>query len=260
MTKHCPQEFVDLAIRLSDTARSIAETYFRRSFDVETKSDTSPVTVADRAIEAAHREAIEAAYPDHGISGEEYGDARLDAEFVWVLDPIDGTKAFLNGIPVFTNLIGLLQDGDPLLGMIDQPTLGERWLGAAGHGATLNGSPVESASSGTLGEITVHATTPEMFQSSDQLARFERLATAAKYRRYGTDCYAYGLLASGHVHLLAEANMKVQDYLPVVEVVRQAGGMISDWAGRPLTLESDGTVLAAAHPALHREALDILSS
>ena len=260
MTDTCPREFIELATRLSDTARGIAETYFRRSFDAETKSDASPVTVADREIEAAQREVIETAYPDHGISGEEYGDVRLDAEFVWVLDPIDGTKAFLNGIPVFTNLIGLLQDGNPVLGVIDQPTLGERWLGATGHGATLNSAPVQTATSGTLGEITVHATTPEMFQPGHQLARFERLATAAKYRRYGTDCYVYGLLASGHVHLVAEADMKVQDYLPVVEVVRQAGGVISDWAGQPLTLESEGTVLAAAHPALHREALDILLS
>ena len=260
MTDTCPREFIDMATRLSDTARAIAETYFRRSFDFETKSDASPVTVADREIEAAQRKVIEAAYPNHGISGEEYDDVRLDAEFIWVLDPIDGTKAFLNGIPVFTNLIGLLQDGDPILGVIDQPTLGERWLGATGHGTTLNSAPVQTATSGTLGEITLHATTPEMFQPGDRLARFERLATAAKYRRYGTDCYAYGLLASGHVHLVAEADMKVQDYLPVVEVVRQAGGIISDWAGRPLTLESEDTVLAAAHPALHREALDILTS
>lgn len=260
MTETCQREFIDLAVRLSDTARGIAATYFRRSFDVETKSDASPVTAADRAIEAAQREIIEAAYPDHGISGEEYGDVRLDAECVWVLDPIDGTKAFLNGIPVFTNLIGLLRNGDPILGVIDQPTLGERWIGAAGHGATLNGDSVRAAASGALGEITVHATTPEMFQPGLHLERFERLAASAKYRRYGTDCYAYGLLASGHVHLVAEADMKVQDYLPVVEVVRQAGGVISDWTGRPLTLDSDGTVLAAANATLHREALDILSA
>ncbi|PPR59316.1 MAG: Histidinol-phosphatase [Alphaproteobacteria bacterium MarineAlpha4_Bin2] len=259
MTADCPSEFVNLATRLSNTARTIAKTYFRRRFEVETKDDASPVTVADRAIEAAQRRAIEATFPDHGISGEEYGDIRLDAELVWVLDPIDGTKAFLNGIPVFTNLIGLLRNGEPILGVIDQPTIGERWIGASGRGATLNGNPVKTATKSELGEITVHATTPEMFQPGVHLERFERLAAAAKYRRYGTDCYAYGLLASGHLHLVAEADMKVQDYLPVVEVVRQAGGMITDWVGQPLGFSSDGTVLATANTTLHRQALEALA-
>jgi len=259
MAAHCPNEFVELAIHLSNTARSIAETYFRRNFSFETKDDASPVTVADRAIEKAQREAIVAAHPHHGISGEEYGDINLDAEFVWILDPIDGTKAFLNGIPLFTNLIGLLQDGEPILGVIDQPTLGERWVGASGHGASLNGNPVTTAATGELSEITIHATTPEMFRPGVHLEQFERLAAATKYRRYGTDCYAYGLLASGHVHLVAEADMKVQDYLPVVEVVRQAGGTITDWTGQPLGLGSNGTVLAAANPTLHRQALEVLT-
>ncbi|MEC8174794.1 MAG: inositol monophosphatase family protein, partial [Pseudomonadota bacterium] len=141
--------------------------------------------------------------------------------------------------------------------VIDQPTLAERWIGAAGHGATLNGTPVQTEPGPALSEITVHATTPEMFNGANA-ARFARLAAAAKYRRYGTDCYAYGLLASGHLHLVAEADMKVQDYMPVVEVVRQAGGVISDWAGQPLSFESDGTVLASASEALHEAALKVL--
>lgn len=259
MPETCPREFVDLAIRLSDTARGIAGRYFRRRFAVETKSDESPVTVADREIEAAQREMIESAFPEHGISGEEYGDARLNAEFVWVLDPIDGTKAFLNGIPVFTNLVGLARGGDPILGIIDQPTLEERWLGAAGHGTTLNAAPARTSAVDDLAEITVHATTPEMFARPDLSERFAQLAARTKYRRFGTDCYAYGLLASGHLHLVAEAEMKVQDYMPVVEVVRQAGGTISDWAGQPLGFASDGTVLASATPALHEKALAALA-
>ncbi|MEE2688964.1 MAG: inositol monophosphatase family protein [Pseudomonadota bacterium] len=258
MAKICPSEFINLALRLSDTARSISETYFRRSFDVETKADSSPVTVADRAIEAAQRETIRSENPSHGISGEEFGDERLDAEFVWVLDPIDGTKAFLNGIPVFTNLIGLLRNGEPILGVIDQPTLGERWIGASGQGATLNGKPICTADARELDEITLHATTPEMFQPNIHLKRFQKLAAKAKYLRYGTDCYAYGLLASGYLHLVVEADLKVQDYLPVVEVVRQAGGTITDWLGQPLGLNSDGTVLAAANETLHRQALEAL--
>lgn len=260
MPETCPREFIDLANSLSDAAREIAEKYFRRSFTVETKSDESPVTIADREIEATQRRIIEDAYPEHGISGEEYGDLRMDADYVWVLDPIDGTKAFLNGIPVFTNLIGIAYQGNPVLGVIDQPVLGERWIGAMGHGTQLNGTGVRTSDVTALDEITVHATTPEMFNTDDLAKRFGQLSGRTKYRRYGTDCYAYGLLASGHVHLVAEAEMKVQDYMPVVEVVRQAGGVISDWAGQPLGFDSDGTVLASANEDLHAQALLALSS
>lgn len=259
MPERCPAKFIDLALRLSEEARDTAARYFRTRFPVETKSDESPVTIADREIEAAQRAIIESAYPDHGISGEEYGDVRMGADYIWVLDPIDGTKAFLNGIPVFTNLIGLAYRGNPVLGVIDQPTLGERWIGAAGHGTTLNGTPITTDLGPTLAEVTVHATTPEMFFGTTA-ARFDRLISATKYRRYGTDCYAYGLLASGHLHLVAEADMKVQDYMPVVEVVRQAGGVISDWSGNPLGFDSDGTVLASAGNRLHAAALKILAN
>ena len=259
MPERCPAEFVNLALRLSEEARDIAARYFRTRFPVETKSDESPVTIADREIETLQRTMIETAFPDHGISGEEYGDVRMDADYVWILDPIDGTKAFLNGIPVFTNLIGLAYRGNPVLGVIDQPTLGERWIGAAGLGATLNNMPIRTDLSRTLAEVTVHATTPEMFIGTT-VARFSRLTSAAKYCRYGTDCYAYGLLASGHLHLVAEANMKVQDYMPVIEVVRQAGGVISDWSGQQLGFNSDGTVLASASNGLHDAALEILAN
>lgn len=259
MPESCPQAFIDLAIDLSDTARTIAGQYFRQSFSVETKSDESPVTIADREIESAQRQQIETTYPEHGISGEEYGDVRMDAEYVWVLDPIDGTKAFLNGIPVFTNLVGLAQHGNPILSVVDQPTLAERWIGAAGIGATLNETPINTQSGQDLSTITVHATAPEMFAQGNLAKRFGQLTDQAKYVRYGTDCYAYGLLASGHLHLVAEAEMKVQDYMPVVELVRRAGGVISDWAGQPLGFDSDGTVLAAADASLHRAALSALS-
>ena len=255
MPETCQHEFIDLANRLSDAAREISGKYFRRSFTVETKSDESPVTIADREIEARQRGMIEETHPEHGISGEEYGNLRMDADYVWVLDPIDGTKAFLNGIPVFTNLIGLTFQGNPVLGMIDQPILGERWIGAAGHGAKLNGRVLHTGDVTALDEITVHATTPEMFNTDDLAKRFGKLAARTKYRRYGIDCYAYGLLASGYAHLVAEAEMKVQDYMPVIEVVRQAGGVISDWAGQPLGFDSDGTVLASANEDLHAQAL-----
>ena len=248
-----------LAVRMSDEARIIAAKYFRKNFSVETKPDQSPVTIADREIEATQRQMIEETYPDHGISGEEYGNIRLDAHYVWVLDPIDGTKAFLNGIPVYTNLIGLTFCGNPILGVIDQPNLSERWIGASGYRTTLNSKIVRTSGVTELSAVTVHATSPEMFELNTFDTRFNALATQTKYRRYGTDCYAYGLLASGHLHLVAEAGLKVQDFLPVVEIVRQAGGTISDWSGQPLGFNSDGTVLASASDQLHTEALQALS-
>ena len=259
MVDHCPSEFVRFANRLSDAARDIAGRYYRQSFDVETKSDASPVTTADRAIEAAQRQLIAETFPEHGIRGEEYTDTGTDAAYVWVLDPIDGTKAFVSGIPVFTNLIALTHRGEAILGVIDQPILRERWLGASGHGTTFNGSPVHTGRATSLDKVGLHATTPEMFAGSDRAGRFERLASRTSYRRYGTDCYAYGLLASGHAHLVAEASMKVHDYMPVVAVVEGAGGVVTDWEGQPLRFDSDGTVLAAANATLHGAARDALA-
>ena len=258
MSDTCPEEFVELAERLANIAAAVTRRYFRGVFAIEDKADETPVTTADREAEAAIRAILSREVPDHGILGEEFEAVRDDAEFAWVIDPIDGTKAFAEGIPVFTTLLALLQSGRPILGLIDQPILGERWVGAAGRPTTLNGSPVQTRAGGQLPKVAVHATTPEMFEGNDA-ARFERLASAARYRRFGTDCYAYGLLASGHVRLIAEAQMKIHDYLPVVAVVEQAGGVITDWRGAPLGLDNDGTVLAAADPGLHRAALDTLN-
>ncbi len=142
MSDACPPAFIDLAGRLADAAGVVARRYFRQPVDVEAKADQSPVTVADREAEAVMRELIEAEFPDHGIAGEEHGDVRTDAEYVWHLDPIDGTRSFISGKPVFGILVGLAHHGRPLLGVIDQPVNGERWLGAAGRPTTLNGQPV----------------------------------------------------------------------------------------------------------------------
>ncbi len=258
MTEPCPSQFVDLAARLADAAGEVARRYFRRRFEIETKSDSSPVTTADREAETTMRALIEREQPTHGILGEEFADARAGAEYLWILDPIDGTKAFASGLPVFAILIGLLHRGRPVLGVIDQPILGERWIGAAGRATTLNGHEVQARRSGDLSLASLHATSPEMFRHGDDMARFERLRDAVRFWHYGAESYAYGLLAAGHLELVVEATMKVHDYLPLVAVVEGAGGVISDWQGRPLGLESDGHVLAAANPDLHRAALSLL--
>jgi inositol-phosphate phosphatase/L-galactose 1-phosphate phosphatase/histidinol-phosphatase len=259
MTDACAEEFIELANRMADAAGDISRRYFRQDFEVEVKSDSSPVTTADREAELAMRELIEAAQPGHGIVGEEFDPVGPDAEYLWVLDPIDGTKAFACGIPVFTNMIALLRAGEPILGVINQPVLGERWVGAAGRPTTLNGDAVSVRPASRLGDVALHATSPGMFEAGDDMAAYERLAAACWYRRFGADCYAYGLLASGHVALVAEAQMKIHDYLPPVRIVEGAGGVITDWQGQPLGLDSSGHVLAAASAELHAAALALLA-
>lgn len=258
----CPEAFVDLAKRLAEQARDITGRYFRHPLDIEDKADTSPVTVADRETEAALRAMIAEAFPEHGVFGEEQAAHLPDARFLWVIDPIDGTKRFITGHVQFGTLIALLDAGRPILGVIDMPQLDERWLGAAGrpsvHHDRRGSRAVRTRACAELAAATLYCTSPGMFEGAD-LAAFERLRAAVKTPLFGGECYSYGLLASGYNDLVVEADMDPYDYMAQVAVIAGAGGMITDWQGRPLGLESDGRVLAAGDPALHRKALDLLA-
>ena len=258
MTQVCLEPFIDLAERLADASGAIVRRYFRTTLEVEDKPDKSPVTVADREAETAIRKLIEEAFPDHGIVGEEYGAVRADAKYVWVLDPIDGTKSFITGKPLFGTLIGLLHEGAAVLGLIDQPVLGERWLGARGRPTTLNGRPVHVRPCGELGRAALYATSPHMFEGADKQA-FARVRDAVKLSLYGADCYAYGLLACGFADLVVEASLAAYDYCGVVAVIEGAGGVITDWTGAPLGLGSDGRVVAAGDRRSHERALELLA-
>ena len=237
------REHVALAEALADEAGAIARRYFRTAFKVDDKPDLTPVTIADREAEAAMRRRIEAAFPDHGIIGEEHGRVRADAEFVWVLDPIDGTKNFISGIPIFGILIGLAYRGRPVLGVIDQPILRERWLGIVGEPSLFNGAPIRTRPASALDMATLYSTSPDMFAGEDA-ARFARLKARVKLARYGADCYAYAQLASGFIDLVVERDLKPYDYCALVPVIEGAGGVMSDWEGRALDLASDGRVIA----------------
>jgi inositol-phosphate phosphatase / L-galactose 1-phosphate phosphatase / histidinol-phosphatase len=247
-----------LAADLADAAGQAIRPYFRVPLQVDDKADLSPVTAADRGAEAAMRRLIAARFPDHGIIGEEFGREREDAEFVWVLDPIDGTKAFISGLPVFGTLIALAQNGRPIVGIIDQPISGERWVGAAGHGTTLNGKPIHCRPCAGIAAATIFATTPDMFKGPDSAA-FARVAKAAKLVRYGADCYAAGLLALGCIDFMIEADLKPYDYSALIPVVEGAGGIATDWGGAPLGLDSDGRVIFAGDRRSHQEALALLA-
>lgn len=250
-------DFMALAVEMAARARTIVLSHYGAAPDVVAKDDQSPVTIADRECEAAMREMINARFPDHGIYGEEYGVENADAEFVWVLDPIDGTKAFITGKPLFGTLIGLFKNGAAHLGVMDNPALDEIWAGAPGHPATCNGAPVSARACADLADAWLCSTSPQMHLGIN-FDRFERLRHACRYELYGSDCYSYGMMAKGRVDLVCEASMQPYDYAALIPIVEAAGGRMTDWSGAPLGLNGDGTVIAAGDPTLHAAAVTIL--
>lgn len=232
--------------------------YFRTPVAVDTKSDASPVTIADREAEAVMRELIAANFPDHGILGEEHGRERIEAEFVWVLDPIDGTKAFITGRPLFGTLIAVAYQGRPLLGLIDQSVLQERWVGIAGGGAFWNGRPIHTRACGRLEDAVLSTTSPDLFDRPATRDAFQRLRGRVRLPIYGGDCYAYGQVALGLVDLVVECGLQPYDFMALAPVVEEAGGRMTDWQGRPLHLGAEGLVVAAGDAALGQAACDLL--
>ena len=252
-------QYKAFAEHLADLARPIAKRYFRSELKIIDKLDATPVTLADMEIETRLREEIAREFPTHGILGEEHEGVNLSAEWVWVLDPIDGTKAFTCGKPQFGTLVALTHHGEPLMGVIDQPITDERWVGVKGSGATFNGALIRvSGKRKPLSETIVLVTAPEQF-AGDGAAAFARLKAACKGVYYGGDCYNYALMASGHVDLVVEMGLKTVDFAALVNPIVEAGGVACDWAGRPLTLESDGTIIAASNPFLAAEVRTVLA-
>lgn len=245
------------ATQAADLARRIALEHFRRDPQVALKMDQSPVSAADLEIERAVRDQLQKAHPAHGFQGEETGLITGSEPWRWVLDPIDGTKSFIAGTPLFGSLLCLLHNDAPLLGIIEHPALKERWVGCARLATTHNDTPCRTSTAENLADISLRATTPDQFDA-DEATAFRHLASACRDTAYGGDCYLYGLLASGHIGVVCEAGLAPYDFLALVPVVEGAGGVISDWLGRALTPNSDGRVLACANAALHNQALERL--
>jgi myo-inositol-1(or 4)-monophosphatase len=223
-----PTTFIATAEAAADVARAVIRPFFRQNLTTDTKDDRSPVTIADRSAEQAMRAVLAQRFPDHGIMGEEFGLDRPGARYRWVLDPID------------------------------QPISGERWLGATGQPTTLNGAPIRTRACPALDQAELSCTAPEIF-SEAEMQHWRRLQAATSRTSWGGDCYAYGLLAAGHIDVIAEAGLKVWDWAALVPIIQGAGGTITDWSGNPLTAQSDGTVLAVGNPALRIDALKALS-
>ena len=248
--------------RLADAARDAIRPFYRGEYSQEQKADRSFVTEADRAAEAAMRAIIEREFPDDGIIGEEFGTHNEGAGRQWVLDPIDGTQSFMVGRPIFGTLIALMQDGWPVMGVIDQAILEERWLGIIGEQTTLNGKPVETRRCRELAGATVATTSPHCFSEQEADAYLKVIAKAYPDKAwpvYGGDCYNYALLASGQIDLVMEAGLKLHDYAALVPVVEGAGGMMCDWQGNPLDANSDGSVLALGESARLEDVLEAMA-
>jgi len=251
---------IALALRLADAAGAAIRPYFRSGISADRKADASPVTLADRAAEEAMRVILAAEVPDDTVIGEEMGATPGTSGRSWVLDPIDGTTGFLAGRPLFGTLIALVVEGFPVLGVIDQPILGERWIGAVGRPTTLNGKPVRTRACGVLADAAIATTGPHYFDDHDG-SHFMALAAQTDHKRMvmGGDCYNYAMLAIGQLDVVCEAGLKLHDWAALVPVVEGAGGTMADWNGEPLHVGSDGHVIAVGDPARLEDVVEALA-
>ena len=255
---------IALANALADAAGAAIRPLFRAHYEIESKADASPVTEADRAAEQAMRRIIDAERPRDGVIGEEYEATRAGAARQWVLDPIDGTRSFIAGRPIFGTLIALLQDGWPVLGVIDQPINGERWVGAMGERTTFNGLPARTRPCRELLGAQLATTSPHLFgeHEGEHYLGLVQAVSGGRTKQgpiYGGDCYNYGLLASGHIDIVVEAGLQLYDFAALVPIVEGAGGCMCDWTGEPLTDASDGRVIALGDPARLEDVIGALA-
>ena len=256
---------IDFATFVDELATVSGETilpFFRTALTVDDKNASGrfdPVTAADRAAEQAMRTLIRRNFPDHGIIGEEFGDDRGDAEYVWVLDPIDGTKSFIAGMPVWGTLIALMRLGEPVFGMVHQPFMRERFTGdgvAAYYRGPAGKRDLRVRPCEKLSDTVLFTTSPLLMNETDR-AIFRRVEDGARLSRYGGGCYAYCMLAAGHVDLVIETELKPHDIVPLIPIIRGAGGLVTTWEGG--APEGGGRIIAAADKRVHEAAMKLLN-
>jgi histidinol phosphatase-like enzyme (inositol monophosphatase family) len=257
------EELARFAHRLADASGKVIRPWFRATLEVVDKgtgrAGYDPVTEADRAGEVEIRRLIKETYPTHGILGEEHGREAGSDPYTWVLDPIDGTRAFICGMPQWGTLIALNDGARPVLGVLDQPVTKERWVGYAGQAAfTFEGrtTPIKTRACESIANAVLTTTHPTAYFSKPEEDAFQVLAARAKMTRYGGDCYAYGLLAMGHIDLVVEAGLKAWDVQALIPIIEGAGGVISSWDGGDA--QEGGRVVAAGDPRVHAEAVAVL--
>lgn len=250
-------EYLSFAEELAEAAAAVIRPHFRAPLAVEDKGGNlfDPVTVADRDAERIMRTMIQERYPDHGVFGEEEGRSGGRSPLTWVLDPIDGTRAFITGMPLWGTLIALNDGSRPVLGVMNQPFTGERIIGTP-TSARLGTRPLRTRPCERLDEARLMCTTPEMFQTPAQRSAFDDLAARVRLRRFGGDCYAYCMLAAGHVDIVVEAALQPYDVQALIPIIEGAGGIITTWDGGDA--QHGGTILACGDPALHPVCMEVL--
>ncbi|MBM3543321.1 MAG: histidinol-phosphatase [Alphaproteobacteria bacterium] len=256
------QSLLATAHAAADRAGAVILPHFRTNSPADHKGGDlfDPVTIADREGEKAIRVVIEQAYPNHGITGEEGGTVREEAQDRWVIDPIDGTRSFMLGLPIWGTLIGLTREGEPLLGLMDQPFTGERfWSSESEAFFSHQGETrlMHTRSCTSLGEALLATTSTDFFTTDDEHRRFGDLTRAVRLRRFGGDCYNYCLLALGHIDLVVEAGLQPYDIIPLIPIIERAGGIVTTWEGGDV--RKGGRVVAAGDRRIHQEAVKILS-
>ena len=245
------------ALDITARAAAIPRSFFRTRMDIDHKQDESPVTIADRETEKFIRDALQDLYPEHAIFGEEFGRQASDSSYEWIIDPIDGTRSFVTGMPLYGMLLALLKNGVPEFGIVRMPELDEVYSGD-GDRSLRNGSDVLQVSNvSRLDDAVIYLNEGEKLMP-EHPRLFERLCSSGRIRRLGYDCYPHVLLADGRVDLVVDFDLKPYDYFALVPVIEGAGGIISDWQGRALDLQSNGAVISAATVELHRTALQMI--
>ena len=247
-------DFLSFATNLANTSRSMLLSASRKLPEVTIKEDSSFVTTTDKEVEQKIRDMILAEYPDHGIFGEEFENINTDAEFVWVIDPIDGTAAFVAGIPVYGTLIALAWKGKPFIGIIDHPMTDDRWTGVNHTCAFHNNKPIKTRSCDTLSSAYVTCSNSD-FMSPSQLVKFTSVRKEVTYVQYGGSCFAYGVLASGRSDLAIDAGLDAFDIYACAAIIQGAGGIVTSWDGAELSFDMDGTVLAAGDKSLYQKVI-----
>ena len=256
--KNQMDDFISFANVLADESAKVIMEYFRQTLTIENKDDDTPVTVADKKSELKIRELINKAYPSHGILAEEFDNTYLDSEYIWVIDPIDGTRSFIVGHKDFGTLIALLYKKKPVLGIINCPAHSERWIGVENKITTLNGKKIKTSQKNSIKDCYTITTglylEDEIFRNA-----FENIIKKSKDYILRGDCYMYGMLSSGLVDIVFEDTLKAHDYMALVPVIQGAGGVISDKFNNPITLDSDGSVLATANSLIHKQAINMIN-
>ncbi len=252
-------EFSDFSIHLADESEKIIKKYFRTSIDVDSKEDQSPVTIADKEVELKIREIIKNHYPEHGILGEEFDQTNIESEYIWVIDPIDGTRSFIAGHKDFGTLIALVYNNKPIVGIINCPMHNERWVGIINKETTMNNKVVKTSKTTVINES--YFCTSGLYLEDDHFKKScDKIINKSKYYRLGGDCYMYGMIASGLIEIVLEDTLKTHDYMALIPVIEGAGGVVTDKYGSPVTINSDGSIVASANKSLHNQIINIINN